>query len=460
MRSKTFTILVIDGNRVSRKVYSKLLHKHFSDQCRILEVDRGEDGLYFCETQEIGCVLIDYHLPDMHGIEFLNHLNGRITNHFIPVVILTGQGDEGIAVQAMKSGAQDYLVKGAFSQELLAQAVTNAMNKVALMEELERKRVDLEHANADLKREIQVRQAAEKNLRLFRDLMNQTVDSLFIVDPDDGSLIDFNDAASDNLGYIRGELEKLNFPDIDLDIESDHTWNNLVKKITINGDWTYEGLFRRKNDDSFPVEVTFKYISRDDHNYLVGVARDCTERKKVEQQLRDLSNRDGLTGVYNRRFLNETLDQEWKRMRREKQALSIIMADVDYFKLYNDTYGHQAGDECLKTVAMVLAECVSRPADFVARYGGEEFAAVLPTTDLEGASHVAEDFRSGIEALALLHEKSGIGNHVSVSVGVSSIVPEERQTPQQLIELADQALYRAKEGGRNRVELSMQEINE
>ena len=454
MRSKNFTILVVDGNRVSRKVYSKLLHKHFQDRCRILEVESGEDGLYFCESQDIGCVLIDYHLPDMHGLEFLNSLNSRMANHFIPVVILTGQGDETTAVQAMKSGAQDYLVKGTFSQELLAQAVSNAMEKVELLEELDRKRHDLEHTNGELKREIQERQAAESNLRLFRDLINQTSDSLLIVNPDTGQLIDFNDGAADNLGYSRDELNQLKITDFDISIDGDGAWKNMVKKITISGDWIYQGSHQNKEGHQFPVEVAFKFISRDDCNYLVAVARDITERKKVEQQLMDLSNRDGLTGVYNRRFMDETLNAEWNRLKRDKAPLSLIMIDVDHFKLYNDAYGHQAGDHCLKNIAQVLEGTVNRPADFVARYGGEEFIAILPNTDSEGASYIAEDFRSGIAALELVHRESTTSDFVSVSVGCASMVPSPKDMPTVLVELADKALYQAKSQGRNRVVLS------
>lgn len=451
MRSKNFTILVVDGNRVSRKVYSKLLHKHFQDRCRILEVESGEDGLYFCESQDIGCVLIDYHLPDMHGLEFLNSLNNRMANHFIPVVILTGQGDETTAVQAMKSGAQDYLVKGTFSQELLAQAVSNAMEKVELLEELDRKRHDLERTNTELKHEIQERQVAESNLRLFRDLINQTSDSLLIVNPDTGAIIDFNDGAAENLGYSRSELSKLKITDFDISIEGDGAWKNMVKKITISGDWIYEGAHQNKAGHRFPVEVAFKFISRDDCNYLVAVARDITERKKVEQQLMDLSNRDGLTGVYNRRFMDETLNKEWLRLKREQSPLSVVMIDVDHFKRYNDTYGHQAGDNCLKNIAQVLESTVNRPADFVARYGGEEFIAVLPNTTAQGAGSIAEDFRSGIQGLELVHEESDTSDYVSVSVGFATMVPSQMELPAVLMDIADKALYQAKTTGRNKV---------
>ena len=451
MRTKHFNILVVDGNRVSRKVYSKLLHKQFQDQCRILEVERGEDGLYFCETQNIGCVLIDYHLPDMHGLEFLNALNSRMANHYIPVVILTGQGDETTAVQAMKSGAQDYLVKGTFSQELLAQAVQNAIEKVELLEELDRKRHDLEHTNAELKNEIAYRKEVEENLRLFRDLINQTSDALFIINPDTAELIDFNDAVSEALGYDKEELGHMTMLSFDAGIEGKAAWKNMVRTIMISTNRIAESTFRRKDGSEYPVEVNYRYISHDEKNYLVALGRDITERKKVEAKLRDLSNRDGLTGVYNRRFLDETLAVEWKRLRRHKQPLSVIMIDVDFFKKYNDSYGHQAGDQCLKTVASVLQEGVNRPADFVARYGGEEFAVILPDTDKEGAVFLADEFREGINSLEIPHSGSEITEHVTASFGVATMIPGQKAGFNQLLEMADKALYEAKGAGRNQV---------
>ena len=150
MSSEETIILVVDGNRVSRKVYGKLLYKHYEGNCRIVEAATGDSGLQMCRTGEVDCVLIDYHLPDFNGLTFLDLLKKQPENRFTPVVILTGKGDEGTAVQAMKSGAQDYLVKGTFSQDLLGQSILNAIEKVELLKELEQKRLDLERTNGEL----------------------------------------------------------------------------------------------------------------------------------------------------------------------------------------------------------------------------------------------------------------------------------------------------------------------
>ncbi|WP_151704223.1 diguanylate cyclase [Nitrincola alkalilacustris] len=164
---------------------------------------------------------------------------------------------------------------------------------------------------------------------------------------------------------------------------------------------------------------------------------------------------DGLTGVPNRRRLDEALNNEWKRGMREQQSLAIIMSDIDFFKAYNDHYGHGAGDQCLKAVAKALFNTLNRPSDMMARYGGEEFIAVLPHTDLQGAMQMAERWRQSIEELQIPHECSAVAHHVTISLGCAAMIPSNNLTPQMLLKQADQMLYRAKKNGRNRVGSSL-----
>jgi diguanylate cyclase (GGDEF)-like protein len=176
------------------------------------------------------------------------------------------------------------------------------------------------------------------------------------------------------------------------------------------------------------------------------------ELKHHRDILENLSSQDGLTGIPNRRRFDEVIAQEWQRTRRQKTTLSLVMMDIDHFKAYNDTYGHMAGDECIKQVAQTLDSVAHRASDFVARYGGEEFVAVLPDTDNEGAVALAEKMREGIGALQIPHAESSAADHVTLSLGVSSIIPAGGSSPGALIESADKALYQAKETGRNKVE--------
>lgn len=168
-------------------------------------------------------------------------------------------------------------------------------------------------------------------------------------------------------------------------------------------------------------------------------------------KLEKLATHDGLTGIPNHRKFLDFLDNEWKRGIRNQKPLSAILMDVDFFKLYNDYYGHQMGDDCLRKVAEAIRKVVKRPADLAARYGGEEFVILLSETDSAGAKVVAEQARKSVEELNIPHEKSDAHSHVTISLGVATIIPGEKTDPASLVKRADEALYRSKENGRNRV---------
>ena len=191
---------------------------------------------------------------------------------------------------------------------------------------------------------------------------------------------------------------------------------------------------------------------------LALLNRQLQEQKQqletANQALQYLATYDDLTELKNRRCLNEYLDTEWRRLAREEAPLSLIMCDIDYFKLYNDTYGHQAGDECLRQVAGVLRSSLKRPADLVARYGGEEFVVVLPNTDIEGATRVAEFIRAEVQGLQIIHPKSAVSEYVTLSLGVACCIPAPHKPPETLIAIADEYLYRAKNSGRDRVSVA------
>lgn len=174
----------------------------------------------------------------------------------------------------------------------------------------------------------------------------------------------------------------------------------------------------------------------------------------ANQGLRRMAYLDGLTQVANRRRFEQHLDGEWRRMARQKTPISIILADIDYFKGFNDLYGHQAGDNCLRLVARTLSHAAKRPGDLVARYGGEEFAVILPNTNLKGAEAVAEDIRRSIRDRRISHRSSSIDTIVTMSLGVATCIPSAEDSAANLLKRADQALYAAKEGGRDQVRLA------
>ncbi len=174
----------------------------------------------------------------------------------------------------------------------------------------------------------------------------------------------------------------------------------------------------------------------------------------TNQELQNLANIDGLTQVANRRYFDAYLNQEWLRLIREQAPLTLILADIDLFKVYNDMLGHLAGDACLRAVAQAINQVVNRPADLVARYGGEEFVVLLPNTPLHGGAQVAESIRGHVKNLGIMHPMASLQTPLTLSLGVASTIPIQGLAPNDLIGKADKALYQAKANGRDRVGVS------
>ena len=182
------------------------------------------------------------------------------------------------------------------------------------------------------------------------------------------------------------------------------------------------------------------------------VSQRTAELEEANRELEKQSNTDGLTGIFNRRYFDRQLSSQWSHHERKSLPLALIMADIDFFKLYNDAYGHQAGDACLKAIAQALESSVHRPLDVAARYGGEEFVILLPDTDANGAEKVARTITRAVRDLNITHEGSTAADGLaSLSIGAASVVPEDEMNPSELISLADQALYKSKAAGRNRI---------
>ena len=212
-----------------------------------------------------------------------------------------------------------------------------------------------------------------------------------------------------------------------------------------------------KLPDTVELIARIRYHSRSYRNLMqrnqVYRALRASQQKLLEinRELERMTNLDGMTGLANRRHFDECMAAEWKRGQRAQSPLSLLMIDVDDFKSYNDTYGHVAGDEALRSVAQALRSCCARPQDVAARFGGEEFVAVLPSTSSGGARLLAEKFRRTVEQLAIAHSRSSTGPVLTTSIGCATTVPQLDKAFTWQIECADQALYAAKHGGKNRV---------
>jgi len=300
-------------------------------------------------------------------------------------------------------------------------------------------------------------EAEVANIEL-NQIFNTSLDGMWILDLK-RTIIRVNDAMAKMLGTAKDKIEGRKCCDV-LDGHCCRNMECTVKQIKRKRVPVMADIELPSGGTIAPYSLTatpFYGIEGE----LVGVLenfRNITERKLAEEtlqkandELKRLASIDGLTDIANRRTLDRRLEEEWRRISREKGELAFILSDVDFFKKYNDTYGHQEGDECLKAVARALASAVRRPADCVARYGGEEFAAILPNTDLEGAACVAEAIRRAVSDLQIEHRSSEIAPVVTLSLGVACARPASGLALEVLMTTADQALYDAKAGGRNQV---------
>jgi len=199
-------------------------------------------------------------------------------------------------------------------------------------------------------------------------------------------------------------------------------------------------------------------VAEDGSGSMILVMRDIADRKHLEEELAALALQDGLTGLANRRSFDQTLDREWRRTVREMSQLSLLLLDLDHFKQFNDEYGHQAGDDCLRSVAAAARSALTRPGDVACRYGGEELAVILSGTGADGAIEIAERVRHAIQALQIPHLGNSGAPVVTVSIGVATALARVGGTmrmPEGLLQAADHALYRAKSEGRNRISKSL-----
>jgi len=295
----------------------------------------------------------------------------------------------------------------------------------------------------------------EIELQLFRTLLDSSSDAIEVIDPVTMRLLDVNETECRELGYSREELLTMSVTDIDTGFDANQI-NEIKTQILKSGEGRFESIHRRKDDTTYPVEVKAKIINIE-KPYLLSIVSDITERKraeekvqKLQEQLREQALRDPLTGLYNRRYLDETMKRELTRAERNNLPAGIVMCDLDHFKIINDTHGHLAGDEVLRVFAELLKEH-ARGSDVVCRFGGEEFVMFFPDMPPAVVYQRAEQLRVELAAKQMTFETSVI--QVTASFGVASF-PENGKTMDGLISAVDAAMYLAKEAGRDRVVVS------
>jgi diguanylate cyclase (GGDEF)-like protein/PAS domain S-box-containing protein len=324
--------------------------------------------------------------------------------------------------------------------------------------------VALDNSRLYSKAQQEIKQREEAEHR-YRALFEQSHDAVFILDIQ-GKHLEVNQRAADLLGYSVEELMQLTMADLTTQKEEDEQILARLQKGEIIP--LYESEFIKKSGDKVTVEINTELVSDDDGNpiHIQSVVRDISERKQNEAVLQDANRklrkqlkkiellqtmlqeqatRDSLTGLFNRRYLEETLTREFQRAEREKSTVCLVMMDIDGFKAFNDTYGHDAGDLLLKKLGELLQAEV-RSSDISCRYGGEEFLIVMPGALLETGYERAEHLRATFLALNIEHK--GVRLEATLSLGVASF-PQHGATWEQVMHSADQAMYAAKAAGRN-----------
>ncbi len=297
-----------------------------------------------------------------------------------------------------------------------------------------------------------------KRLELLCQAVNKSSSMIVITDPV-GNIIFVNPKFTEVTGYEREEAVGENMNILNSGRQSQEFYEEMWETIQAGKEWRGEFCNRRKSGEIYWAHTTISPINDDsgEISHYICIQEDFTERHNLRQELRKTNRRlakeakiDALTELPNRRYFDEIYQRELAHVRRFGGSLSLLMIDIDYFKNYNDAFGHTRGDECLQKLAELIDRNLVRSNDFVARYGGEEFVVILPGTDRAGAQQVADRIRLAVEAAEIEHPDSECADVVTVSIGAASYEAED-YPDYDLLEEADAALYSAKKEGRNRV---------
>ncbi len=445
-------ILIVDDLPENVRLLSSLL----SEQgYKVLSATDGHMALSIVQRECPDLILLDIMIPEMDGYQVCHSLKSVEKTRHIPIIFLSGLDSEFDKIAAFKVGGSDYITKPFYVEEVVFRVKTQLS---MIQQQQQFKQV--------LTEQIAERKIVERELNKSRALLTGVLDSSLdgvaafeAIRDRQGQIIDFrwliaNPVAAMTVG---GTSDSLKGKRLFVEGSPGHLFDGLFE-LFVQVVETCTVLEQEYYYNSFSLKAWFHIVAVKLGDGFAMTFRDISDRKQIEITLKKANlrltyqaNIDSLTQIANRRRFDEYIAQEWSRCAREREYLSLILCDVDYFKAYNDNYGHQAGDNCLYEVAKGIERGVKRPADVAFRYGGEEFAIILPHTEGQGAIKVAEDIHQQIQLLQIPHASSEISNIISLSLGVSSIIPDTRSSPHTLISAADDALYDAKLKGRDRI---------
>ena len=442
-------ILIVDDNEAIRETLEDFLE---SDGDFCYTASNAYEALSALREDSITLVISDIKMPGMDGIQFMKEAKQSFPD--LDFIIITGYASDYTYTDIIKAGATDYMTKP-FELEELKAKMERIKREQRLLNELKEGNTALELTIE--KANLMSIKAETANLELDQ-IFDRSTSGIWVIDSR-FEILRMNQTLSNLAGKGKGKVRGLKCYDV-FPTSLCGGPNCPLTKV-MNGKDFFECDIEKMDEQgaikSFLLTATSFFGLDGELMGMVAEFKDVSSRRQAEEalekanrELQRLSVVDDLTQVANRRRFDVTLKEEWQRMSRERAHLSLIFCDIDYFKLYNDTYGHQAGDDCLRAVADKIKANCQRPGDFVARYGGEEFTVILSNTTAEGAVHLAEDIRKEIEQLRIPHVRSQVSRYITLSLGVFCVLPSADITPESLIGNADKALYEAKKQGRNR----------
>ena len=388
----------------------------------------GERALKIARRVHPDLVLLDVMMPGMDGFETCRQLKANASTARIPVIFMSARTGTDDVVAGFDLGAVDYIAKPLRMAEVGARVRTQLQIRVNV-------------------------ESQEEQAERLRTIVNNMAEGLLIIEAD-GRIQFTNPACDKYLGYRENALAGSHISDL---------LNPLVAQEYLDYFRRYAGapdgahhhgtrevIIRHRNGSSVCMDLTLTpmYLRQP---LFIGLLHDITHHKQSEDALQRAAMVDPLTKIANRRHFDSFLEKEWQRSMRSGLPLSLVVLDVDHFKLYNDTLGHPAGDACLQQVAQAIDSHAMRTTDLAARYGGEEFVLLFAETPADAARLLAEAIRAHIEALQIPHPRSTTSAWLTVSIGVATILPHQLDNTESLFVAADRAMYVAKENGRNQV---------
>jgi len=428
-------ILLIEDDEDDYLICKHLLHEAYRGDVDLVWGSSVDQGIELALQFQFDVYLVDYRLGEKNGIDWLTELTACAQKSLPPSILLTGTGGQQEDMSASNNGFSDFISKAGLTAALLERSIRYARHQRQLLDRL---------ANT---------QAS------YKQLHDDAFDAILLLDGQ-GIVLTCNPSAATMFAYGHAELIGMSLFQLLSETEASDAMTGihalirsadktiecqLIEDQKIEGKRIELTIQNRSGSDMW-IEIVMNAMTHGGERCFSATMRDISEQKKREETLKYVANHDLLSGMYNRRYFLERLEQEVQRARRFKHQLSIMMLDVDFFKAVNDSYGHAAGDVVLKDISQQLRNAI-RSIDIAARWGGEEFIILLPETDAEGEMVIADKVRKSIADSPIAFADQHI--NVTISIGITSIL--DNDTVNDFINRADKALYHVKEDGRNGV---------